>query len=913
MAKNKQLNITEIEDGISKLIKTKDKANFISDFLSFYDIPKASITRAKKQVEDGKDFTIKNKIFYGEVSEDVVVAIDTIEQEISDQKSKPRYIITTDFESFASVDTKTRATLNIQFKELPANADFFLALNGIEKADYQAENPADRKAAERFAKLYDVIAKDNPNADEHAFNLFLIRVLFLLFAEDTGIMKKNIFTDSLKTRTNEDGSDFNKVIKELFEVLDINTINRSGKAEWLLEFPYVNGKLFGEEHVSLNFSKVSRQLLIEAGELLNWQEINPDILGSMIQSVASEEDRHVSGMHYTSVPNIMKLIRPLFLDELNDAFDELKDKYEENEIKEITEKTRKENKRQIEKDLNVLLHRISKIKFLDPACGSGNFLIITYKELRRLEIKIMLFQQEIQTADMMPISGIHLGNFSGIEIDDFAHEVAKLSLWIAEHQMNEEMIEFIPGSLAQLLPLKDAGNIIHGNSLKIDWKKVVSCSIDEEVYLMGNPPYYGHSKQNKEQKNEIRTLFDGVVGSGYLDYITGWFFLGAKYIQNLNGKLAFVSTNSICQGIQVDVFWKQLYELGMDIDFAYQSFKWGNNAKNNAEVTVVIIGLSSSNNKRKIIFYELDKKTVKEISPYLVEGGKITIKEQKKSMSGLPLMIYGNKPSDGGGLILEEEEYQTTVKSFPELTDYFKKYIGSDELINDKIRRVLWMNQEEYEKVKDNIFIKDRMEIVRKARLKTQTKSTNEYAKKPYRFKQIAPFHKDIRNKDRKYYSIIIPRVSSENRIIVPMGIAREDTIVPDSAMVIFDSTLWILGILQSKMHMEWLDSIGGKMETRYRYSSTLVYNTFPIPSLSTQRKNEISRVMLEILELREYEGGSLADLYNKETIPNLLKTKHEELNGIIDRAYQQKPFESDEERLSTLLNLYQEMTAEEK
>ena len=282
-------------------------------------------------------------------------------------------------------------------------------------------------------------------------------------------------------------------------------------------------------------------------------------------------------------------------------------------------------------------------------------------------------------------------------------------------------------------------------------------------------------------------------------------------------------------------------------------------------------------------------------------------------MSGLPLMIYGNKPSDGGGLILEEEEYQTTVKSFPELTDYFKKYIGSDELINDKIRRVLWMNQEEYEKVKDNIFIKDRMEIVRKARLKTQTKSTNEYAKKPYRFKQIAPFHKDIRNKDRKYYSIIIPRVSSENRIIVPMGIAREDTIVPDSAMVIFDSTLWILGILQSKMHMEWLDSIGGKMETRYRYSSTLVYNTFPIPSLSTQRKNEISRVMLEILELREYEGGSLADLYNKETIPNLLKTKHEELNGIIDRAYQQKPFESDEERLSTLLNLYQEMTAEEK
>lgn len=535
MAKNKVLSITEIEDGVKRLLSKNNGDDFITQFLALYDIPKTSITRAKSKFDKGGPFIIKNKLHYEEIEGDVVIAIDAIAQSIKEQKSKPRYILVNDYSDIAAIDTKTHETLNISIEELPANADFFLAWNGIEKADYQAENPADRKAAERFAKLYDVVAKDNPDANEHAFNLFLIRVLFLLFAEDTGIMNKGSFTNVLKTRTLEDGSNFNEVIKELFAILDINELARSGKDEWLLEFPYVNGKLFGEPHVDLNFSKVSRELLIEAGELLNWNEINPDILGAMIQSVASAEDRHVAGMHYTSVPNIMKVIKPLFLDDLTDAFEALKIRSEENELKDITEKTRNDNRKSIINELGSLLTRISKIKFLDPASGSGNFLIIAYKEIRRLEIKILQLLGDLQDNDSMPLSVIHLGNFNGIELDDFAHEVARLSLWIAEHQMNKELEEAIPGTIAELLPLKDAGNIVCANSLRVDWDEVTHFSKEDEIYIMGNPPYIGAKKQTPSQKEELEYALDGNKKYKKIDYIAGWFYKGANITQNEDG------------------------------------------------------------------------------------------------------------------------------------------------------------------------------------------------------------------------------------------------------------------------------------------------------------------------------------------------------------------------------------------
>ncbi|EGV02240.1 hypothetical protein HMPREF9950_0858 [Streptococcus oralis SK313] len=574
--------------------------------MALYDIPKTSITRAKSKFDNGEPFVIKNKLHYEEIEGDVVITIDAIAQSIKEQKSKPRYILVNDYSDIAAIDTKTHETLNIPIEELPANADFFLAWNGIEKADYQAENPADRKAAERFAKLYDVVAKDNPDANEHAFNLFLIRVLFLLFAEDTGIMNKGSFTNVLKTRTAEDGSNFNEVIKELFAILDINELARSGKDEWLLEFPYVNGKLFGEPHVDLTFSKVSRELLIEAGELLNWNEINPDILGAMIQSVASAEDRHVAGMHYTSVPNIMKVIKPLFLDDLTEVFETLKLRSEENELKDITEKTRNDNKRSIINELSALLTRISNIKFLDPASGSGNFLIIAYKEIRRLEIKILQLLGDLQNNDSMPLSVIHLGNFNGIELDDFAHEVARLSLWIAEHQMNKELEEAIPGTIAELLPLKDAGNIVCTNALRIDWNEVLPHSDTDEVYLIGNPPYLGSNKwtKNSQMQKDMEIVFKDRGVYKKLDYISAWFIKASDFIKERNISSAFVTTNSVTQGEQAPILWEKIFTSGIDIQFGVQNFKWSNSAKDPAAVVVQIIGLSNPGNKSIYILRE---------------------------------------------------------------------------------------------------------------------------------------------------------------------------------------------------------------------------------------------------------------------------------------------------------------------
>jgi hypothetical protein len=856
MAKKKVLNITEIEDGLKKLINHLDKKSFIVDFLSFYDISKTSITRAKKQFEEGKDFVIKNKLYYREVSTDVVLAIDSIEQEISEQKSKPRYIISTNFEEFAVLDVQTRATLNISIGELPANAEFFLAWNGIEKADYQAENPADRKAAERFAKLYDVIAKDNPTAEEHAFNLFLIRVLFLLFAEDTGIIPKGAFTNVLKTRTKVDGSDFNVVITELFEILDTPQMKRVNKSSWLLNFPYVNGKLFNEKHKSLHFTKLSRELIIEAGELLNWREINPDILGAMIQTVASAEVRHVSGMHYTSVTNIKKLIKPLFLDELTTAYDELEFKNTEVISKDITEKTKKDNQREIVKNLYSLLDRISKIKFLDPASGSGNFLIITYKELRRLEIKILLLIQKIERTGSIPFSVINLRNFSGIEIDDFAHEVAKLSLWIAEHQMNEEMIEAIPGSIAQLLPLKDAGNIVQGNSLRIDWNTVVPHTDDEEVYLIGNPPYLGSNKWTKDEQKQkdMEVVFEGKGVYRKLDYISAWFIKASEFIKGKNSSSAFVTTNSVTQGEQAPILWEKIFNNDIEIFFGVQNFKWSNSAKGQAAVVVQIIGLSNPG-KNKLIFTDGSARKVIEINEYLTEGAFVNIQKRSSSISGLPKMEKGSQLTNSktGGLLFSEEEYNKFIFDFPELRDYFRKFLNGEDLLNGGARYVLLVrNEEQYKYLLENEILKERFQQVADSRAKSTKKQTKELAKQPWKIGEFRYGERAV---------IASPQTASENYDYVPMTILDKSIMASNNVLQAYTDELWLLALLESKMHVLWIRAIGGKMKTDYTLSSRLVYNTFPVPELSTQRKNELNRIMLEILDLREYEGGTLAQL----------------------------------------------------
>ena len=902
-------DIITIENNIKKYLKDGiDKENFFYDFISNYDFPAASITRARNA---GKT-VIKNKAMYEVVSEvsSPMARVTDMVKEVSEERNKPRIVIATNFDEIAAIDTKTGDSLISPITELPLHADFFLPWTGVEKVDYSRENPADIKAASRFKELYHELRAINSFKDqttqEHAFNLFLIRLLFLLFAEDTDIMPKGIFTNAIKTRTNVDGSDLNQVISEIYTSLDRE--NRDAEPEWLRDFPYVNGKLFSEPHVDLVFDKTTRELIIEAGELLNWNEINPDILGAMIQTVADGEKRSVTGMHYTSVENIRRVLCPLFIDNLNEVKQDIFNRIDENEEKDIIDKTKGANRRSFIKELEALIDRLSKIKVFDPACGSGNFLIIAYKELRYIEIEILskldeLSSTELDQGSWFNESKISLNNFYGIDIDDFTHEVAKLSLWIAEHQMNIELEKSIYNFKSNLLPLHDAGQIFLGNSTRYEWEELVDITKDSELYLVGNPPYSGKKNSKKDTyKNYDKEYVLGHISSyKSLDYVCCWFYKAAKLIINCNGRAALVSTNSIVQGEQVAIFWPEMFEL-VDIDFAYDSFKWSNSAANPAGVTVVIIGFSNKNNHSIKYLYSTDnqRRKVENINAYLAEEINIYVKNSRTNLYDLPVMVMGSMPIDGGGLIIKSfEEYIDIVKRYPELKPYIRKFIGAKEFINDKQRYVLWLGENEYSRIKDNPFIKERMDIVIAERSKEKAKeSTKKAASTPYKFGEIR--HRDTEG-------IIIPRVSSENRYYVPMGIVGPDIIISDSAMAIYDAPIYLLGLLESRMHMTWMRAIGGKLETRYRYSAGLVYNTFPVPKISEQAKAEIEDCVFEILDYREMSGKTLAELYDTKTMPEELLEIHQRLDLLVDKLYQTKAFVDDQERLSLLLNMYKD------
>lgn len=915
-----KLDIVSIEDKTKELLENLDESGFFYDFLGLYDFPKATLTRLRKN--NGNE--VKNKALFEVIGQgqSVVAKVAEMEKALSSKKSKPRILIATDFEELAAKDIQTADTLNISLKDLPAYVDFFLPWNGVEKVDYAKENPADIKAAARFTRLYDELRQINQFSDqtteEKEFNLFLIRLLFLLFAEDTEIMPKGIFTNAIKTRSAEDGSDLDNLINKIFASLDV--ANRSSQEKWLQEFPYVNGKLFTKAHTALVFDRKTRKLIIEAGELLNWNEINPDILGAMIQTVASKEQRSVSGMHYTSVENIMKVIKPLFLDDLTASYQNLVDKINENEDKDITDKTRCENRNTFIRELESLLDRISNIKFLDPACGSGNFLIITYKEIRRLEVKILKSLRELRqdgTIDFFETSKISLNQFYGIELDDFAHEVARLSLWIAEYQMNLEAENEINLKSA-FLPLRDAGNITQGNALRLDWNEILPHQSDDEIYLIGNPPYIGAKLQNKEQKEDLK----GAIGEPFkyklMDYIAGWFFKGVDFINSASSKLAFVTTNSIFQGEQVSYIWKELLTKAT-IDFAYTSFKWGNSAANNAGVTVAIVGLANEDNSKsdKYIFDEnLARLTVNNINAYLASGENIIVEKKRQPLNGLPKMVFGNMPRDGGHLIIDTlEEKRSLCANYSELQNYIRTYIGSEEFINGKSRYVFWLDKTDYCAVEHLPEIKKRVEAVKVMRLASKKADTQRAAEYPYAFVERNRYDEAYAtfkaSGEDEFLQILVPGTSSENRDYVPMGFVGEDTIISNSAYVIYNAPIWLLGLLESRMHMVWLRAVGGRLETRYRYSAGLVYNTFPVPELSTRRKNMIEEQVFEILDLREELGGTLAELYHKDTMPDSLRDAHKKLDEIVERAYKDTTFNSDEERLSHLLKRYKEMTHE--
>lgn len=893
--------ITEIEDRITDIINQSNRDEFIYDFLSVYDFPKATITKLRKGTnnlakEPGAIY-LKNRLYYQQVAEDgnLMQHFADLKQKVEQLGAKPRYIMVTDFENVLAEDTKTGDTLDVEFERLPQKFEFFLAWNGIEKADFDKENPADIRAAERFAKLYDVVVKDNPDTSRHGLNLFLIRVLFCLFAEDTDIFEKNLFTNRIKELTKEDGSDLDHFFKTLFGVLDVEKANRGADTpSWLADFPYVDGDLFKDLHESLKFTQHSRKLIIDAGEKLEWDQINPDILGSMIQAVASEDSRSHLGMHYTSVPNIMKVIKPLFLDDLRQAFEEAKGN---------------------QKKLNTLYNRIGEIKFMDPACGSGNFLIITYKELRQLEIDILKELNGLGIATMY-VPSVTLDQFYGIEIDDFACDVTRLSLWIAEHQMNKQLEREIDNAIRPTLPLQHAGAIVCGNALNEDWAEILKLSyqiIDNEIYIFGNPPYLGAKRQDREQKQDLKAALGKQYNYKKLDYITGWFVKGSNLIQEYkNIQLAFVSTNSIVQGEQVGYLWEQMLTQ-VSISFAYQSFKWSNNAKNNAGVTVVIIGLSGKNTaQKKKIFSTNLVSDVSNISPYLIEGNEKIVTERKNRIDNLPKLVFGNMPRDGGYLILDQDEYSFFVVNYPSSSKILSQFLGSKDFIHSTKRYCIWIDSQEKLQIAMQIpEIKARIEKVKEFRLSSKAKSTQKAANEPYAFVQRGEYEKVLNKKD-KFNTIIIPRHSSENRMYVPMGLVTSETVIADSANALYDAPLWLLGLLESRMHMTWLRAVGGRLKTDYRYSAGLVYNTFPVPDLSTRRKNEIEELVWKILDIRDEEGGSLADLYGsplaeknpKPMNPRLLAA-HQELDEVVDRAYCNRPFKDDNERLSLLLNMY--------
>lgn len=866
------MNINEIEENLKSLIEEYDKKEFIYELLLAYGLPKASITRLKKGSYDLSDkeniVSWKRRVLFKEEYKNDLH--DTVSELSDNVTNDQRFIIVTDFKTLLARDTQTKENLDIRFSDLPKHYDFFLPWAGMEKTEYQNENPADVKAAERMAKFFDEIKKENEYEnpeDVHHLNVFMSRLLFCFFAEDTNIFPDGVFTYSVASHTQSNASDLDNYLNKLFEVLNTPKKVRQNLPAYLEQFPYVNGGLFKEKISTPKFTRKSRQIIIESGEL-DWSEINPDIFGSMMQAVIIPGHRGDMGIHYTSVPNIMKVIRPLFLDNLYEEFE-----------------TAIGNP----KKLRELLHRLHKIKIFDPACGSGNFLIIAYKELRRLEMEIL------KSLGEMALSGITLDQFYGIEFDDFAHELAQLSLWLAEHQMNVEFFKEF-GRANPTLPLKEAGQIICENACVIDWSKVCP-NTGGEIYLLGNPPYKGFSQQSKQQKKDLKFILGK---STKLDYISCWFLLGAKYISKTNAKYCFVSTNSICQGEQVDLLWSGILNDQLEIDFAYQPFKWSNNAKQNAGVTCVIVGVRNKNSDSKFLFEEGHKRKVDHINPYLSTAQIITVKKRKKPLSSFPKMELGDMPNDYGGLQFKKEEMEAVIQEDPALEKYFRQVLGSREFLQDRQKYCLWLKKDDVSKISHIEEIKKRLELVKTKRAESPKKSYNKFANDPYRFIEI-------RNQDVP--TLIIPGTSSENRVYLPIGFVEPDVIVNNLAFAVYDPPIELFGILHSKMHYLWLVAVGGSLETRIRYSSVLCYNTFPFPKISDNRKKEIHQCVFRIIEEREkYPDIAIGDLYDPDVMPTSLLEAHLANDEVIEKCYRGRPFESDEERLEYLFKLYEKM-----
>lgn len=798
----------------------------------------------------------------------------------------PKYILISDFENFRLYDLEENKTVDFKLNDLVNNVQHFGYLLGYQKKVYKEQDPANIKAAELMGKLHDRLEEIGYTG--HPLEVYLVRILFCLFAEDTTIFNKQQFQEYIEQRTNLDGSDLAAKLQELFQVLNTPKENRfKNLDEQLADFPYVNGKLFEEILPTASFDSKMRQALLDCS-YIDWSKISPAIFGSMFQSVMNPKERRNLGAHYTSETNILKLIKPLFLDELWKEFESIKDN--KNKLPEFHKK-------------------LSTLKFLDPACGCGNFLVITYRELRLLEFEVLkALNKSGQTfLDVSQILWINVDQFSGIEYEEFPARIAEVAMWLIDHQMNM-LVSSEFGQYFVRLPLKKSANIVHADALEIDWENVVSKN--ELSFIIGNPPFIGSKIMKQSQRDQIVKEFDNADGSGVLDYVTGWYIKAAKYIQNTKIKVAFVSTNSIVQGEQTSILWQpMLSKYKIKIHFAHRTFKWSNEAKGNAAVFCVIVGFANYDTTNKSIFEYEDIKgeahelKAKNINPYLVDAKDILITKRTNPLCNVPKMSFGNMPLDGGNLILSDEEKNDFLQKEPKAVKYILPLISAYEFLNGKKRWCLWLVDAEPNELKQMPEVLKRAELVKKFRLDSVAPSTQKFAATPTLF----------RDRNRPETFIVVPRVSSENRPYIPFGFFDKNSIVSDTCMSIPNGNQYHFGVLMSKMHMAWVKYICGRLKSDFRYSKDIVYNNFPWPdNLTDKQIFAIETATQKVLDVRlQFPNSSLADLYDPLTMPSALVKAHNELDKAVDLAYRPQAFTSEANRMVFLFELYEKYTAD--
>lgn len=791
----------------------------------------------------------------------------------------PKYVLVSDFERFKLYDLDEKTEHEFHLSELYNNVKLFGFIAGYQKRIFKDEDPVNIKAAELMGKLHDEL--EESGYEGHPLEVFLVRLLFCLFADDTGIFEKDTFKEAIEVKTNEDGSDLGAWLAQFFQVLNTKQEKRlKNLDEHLSAFPYVNGKLFEEPLPIAAFNSRMREILLECSAL-DWGKISPAIFGSMFQSVMNPEERRNLGAHYTSEKNILKLIKPLFLDELRAEFEKIKS-----------------NK----KKLSEFHQRLGELKFLDPACGCGNFLIITYRELRLLELdvlKVLLGNQ--QATSIEQIMHIEVDQFYGIEYDEFPARIAEVAMWLMDHQMNLLVSEAF-GLYYARLPLNKSATIVNSDALEIDWETIVSKK--ELSFIIGNPPFVGSNTMNNFQRNQIKKIFNEKSGGGTLDYVSAWYILAARYIHNTPIRTAFVSTNSIVQGEQTNLLWGLLLnKFDIKINFAHRTFKWNNEAKGNAAVYCVIIGFSNIDTTKKIIYDYDDIKgdphrlEVKNINPYLVDAKNILVQKTRKPICNVPVIIKGNYYAKSQGLIIEDSELSTFLQKEPKASKWIKKLIGANEFINSKERYCLWLVDCPPNELRNMPFVMERINQVKEDRLRSTDKAMQNLAPTVFR---------ETNNPDK---CLVIPVVSSERRKYIPIGFIGKDTVSTNSNLIMPNATLYHFGHLTSEMHMSWVKYTCGRLESRFRYSKDIVYNNYPWPKdPSAKNKENVEKKAQKVLDVRaEFPDSSLADLYDPLTMPPKLVKAHQELDKAVDLCYRPQPFPNETARIEFLFDLYSE------